>query len=161
MNFEQAFIKLIGHEGGFSDHPADPGGRTMYGITERVARANGYAGDMRLLPLAKAKDIAKREYWDACRADELPAAIRFDLFDAAYNSGPRQAIKFLQRAVFTRADGRLGPRTLVATQVYVPSAICARFNGHRLDFMNNLKNWDAFSEGWAQRIAENLIATKG
>ena len=65
MTFDQAFEKLLGHEGGFSDHPSDPGGATRYGITQRVARLNGYIGDMRELPIDKAKDIARREYWNA------------------------------------------------------------------------------------------------
>ena len=62
MNFERAFEKLLGHEGGFVDHPKDPGGATRYGITQRVARANGYEGDMRNLPISEAKRIARKDY---------------------------------------------------------------------------------------------------
>lgn len=82
MNFDQAFEALIGHEGGYSNNPSDPGGETMFGITARVARQAGYHGAMRSLPLVTAKQIAKNQYWDAVRADELPAQVRFDVFDA-------------------------------------------------------------------------------
>ena len=105
MNFDQAFDILLKHEGGFSDHAADPGGKTRYGITEAVAREVGYRGDMRELPLDLAKRIYKDRYWDAVRAEELPEAIRYAVFDAAVNSGPRQAILWLQRAVGVRDDG--------------------------------------------------------
>lgn len=161
MNFDAAFEKLMGHEGAYSDNPADPGGVTMFGITQRVARLNGYIGDMRALPIEKAKEIARREYWDAVNADQLPDAVRFDVFDAAYNSGPGQAIRWLQRAVYVEPDGRFGAVTLMGAQTYDGRAICARFNGYRLDFMNDLKTWANFGRGWSQRIAENLIATKG
>lgn len=161
MNFDTAFDKLMGHEKGYSDHIDDPGGETMYGITFIVARRNGYLGPMRDLPIEKAKEIARREYWNAVNCDQLPDAVRFDVFDAAYNSGQVQAIKWLQRAVHVDVDGRFGAATLMGVQTYNPGSICARFNGHRLDTMNDLKNWSAFGRGWAQRIAENLIATKG
>lgn len=161
MNFDEAFTRLMGHEGGFVDHPADPGGATCWGITERVARANGYAGSMRDLSQATAMDIARREYWDAVSADLLPALVRFEVFDGAYNSGAAQSIKWLQRAVYVTPDGVIGPKTLMAVGAYSGLAIAARYNGYRLDFMNDLKTWANFGRGWAQRIAENLIATRG
>lgn len=161
MNFDTAFDKLLGHEGGYSDHPDDTGGKTMWGITEAVARRVGYRGDMRDLPVDLAKQIARREYWDTVNADLVPDAVRFDLFDAAYNSDPVQAIRWLQRAVYVTADGVFGPKTLLGVQTYNPQAIAARFNGHRLDTLNDLGNWKSFGRGWAQRVAENLIAVKG
>lgn len=161
MTFDEAFTRLIGHEGGYVNHPEDPGRETMWGITHDTARRNGYLGDMRTMPQDVAKRIARRMYWDSVSADAMPAAIRFDLFDGAYNSGPQQAIRWLQRAVFVDADGVVGPRTLMAASTYNPQAIVARYNGHRLDMMNDLKTWQTFGRGWAQRVAENLIATKG
>ena len=161
MNFDDAFKKLMGHEKGYSDHPDDTGGETMWGVTKRVARMHGYAGDMRALPLATAKEIARAEYWDAVKADKLPDAVRFDVFDAAYNSGVEQATLWLQRAAGADPDGKLGPMTLIAANEKDPQALAARFNGYRLDTLNDLKNWRSFSGGWAQRIAENLKAGKG
>lgn len=156
MNFERAFEKLLGHEGGFVDHPKDPGGSTRYGITQRVARANGYEGDMRNFPLAEAKRIARKDYWDAMRADEMPDAVRFDLFDAAYNSGVEQATKWLQRAAGAADDGIIGPKTILAVRMADPHKLAARFNGHRLRFLTDLKTWPDFGRGWARRIADNL-----
>ena len=114
MNFDTAFALLLKHEGGFSDHAADPGGKTMYGITEAVAREVGYRGDMKDLPLDLAKRIYRARYWDEVQADFLPAGVRYVMFDAAVNSGPRQAILWLQRAVGANDDGILGPKTMAA-----------------------------------------------
>lgn len=156
MNFNTAFDRLMDHEGGYVNHPDDPGGETMWGITLRVARKNGYQGPMKDLPQSEAKRIAKAEYWDACKADELPAAVRFDVFDAAYNSGVSQAAKWLQRALGVADDGNIGPKTIAACLWMDPERLQARFNGHRLDFLNDLKTWPSFGRGWAQRIADNL-----
>lgn len=161
MTFDDAFEKLLGHEGGYSNNPADPGGETRYGITRITARKNGYLGEMRDLPKATAKEIAKRQYWDAVSADAMPDAVRFDLFDGAYNSGPAQAIRWLQRAVFVDADGVVGPRTLMAASTYSPQSICARYNGHRLAMMTDLPTWSTFGRGWSKRIAANLQAAMG
>ena len=120
MNFETAFDLLITHEGGFSNHPDDPGGATMYGVTEQVARAEGYTGAMRDLPLSFAKQVYRKRYWDACRCDQMPDALRYPLFDAAVNSGPGQAIKWLQAAVGVKADGAIGPVTQQAVNMAAP-----------------------------------------
>ena len=157
MNFEKAFEKLLGHEGDFVDHPRDPGGATRYGITQRVARAHGYQGDMRELPVSEARRIARIAYWDAVRADEVPDAVRFDLFDAAYHSGPVQAVRWLQRAAGADDDGKLGPKTLLAVRMADPQLLAKRFNGHRLRFLADLKTWDDFGKGWARRVAANLL----
>ena len=154
MDFDQAFDALLKHEGGFSDHAADPGGKTRFGITEAVAREVGYRGDMRELPLDLAKRIYKDRYWDAVRADELPEAIRYAVFDAAVNSGPRQAIRWLQRAVGVRDDGVIGPITLSAVRAADPQALLRRMLSARLRFMTDLPTWPAFGRGWARRTAD-------
>lgn len=154
MNFDQAFDILLRHEGGFSDHAADPGGKTRFGITEAVAREVGYRGDMRELPVDLAKRIYKDRYWDAVRAEELPAAIRYAVFDAAVNSGPRQAIRWLQRAVGANDDGIIGPQTLAAVRAADPERVLRRVLAARLRFMAGLPSWAAFGRGWARRIAD-------
>lgn len=154
MNFNQAFDILLRHEGGFSDHPADPGGKTRFGITEAVAREVGYRGDMRELPMDLAKRIYKDRYWDAVRADELPAEVRYAVFDAAVNSGPRQAIRWLQRAVGAKDDGIIGPQTLALVRGANPEQVLRRMLAQRLRFMAGLPNWPAFGRGWARRIAD-------
>lgn len=157
MTFDEAFTRLLGHEGGYSDHAADPGGKTMWGITERVARAHGFTGDMRTFTRDEAKRIYRADYWEPVRADELPPQVRYDVFDGAVNSGVKQSIKWLQRAAGVTDDGIIGPKTLAAVHATVPDRVAKRYNGHRLRFMKDLKNWPSFSRGWAERIASNLL----
>lgn len=154
MNFDTAVAKVLGHEGGYVDHPADPGGKTRFGITEEVARRIGYKGDMRELPLDLAKQIYRRDYWNAMRADELPAGIRYVVFDAAVNSGVRQATLWLQRALGVADDGIIGPITLRAANAQNADALKTRLLAQRLRFMTNLTNWPAFGRGWARRVAD-------
>jgi lysozyme family protein len=156
MNFDEAFDVLLGHEGTYSRHPDDPGGETMWGITRKVAMKEGYVGEMRLLPRDTAKAIYRRRYWGALNLDALPDAIRFPLFDAAVNSGPEQAVKWLQRAVDVVDDGILGPMTVHAAQRANPLKVAAYMTGERLDFMTSLPIWAQFGRGWARRIASNL-----
>ena len=153
MNFDAAFDLLLKHEGGYSDHAADPGGKTRFGITEAVAREVGYRGDMRELPLDLAKRIYKDRYWDTVKAEQLPPAVRYVVFDAAVNSGPGQSAKWLQRALGVADDGVIGPKTLAAANAANPDALKMRMLGQRLRFMAGLTNWPAFSRGWAIRIA--------
>ena len=155
MNFDQAFDALIGHEGGYSNNPADPGGETMWGVTLTVARASGYTGPMKDLPRDTAKAIYRAQYWDAVRADHLPDQVRFDIFDAAVNSGVKQAVKWLQRVAGVSEDGIIGPATLGAASA-VGADIGSRYSGVRLKFMTDLPTWPSFGRGWAMRIASNL-----
>lgn len=157
MNFDTAFEKLIGHEGGYSNHAADPGGATNYGVTQAVARANGYTGDMRDFTLAQSKAIYRRQYWDAVRADELPAVARYSVFDAAVNSGVSQSVKWLQRALGVSDDGAIGPKTLAAAQAADGQALKAKMLGARLQFMTDLATWPSFGRGWARRVASLLV----
>lgn len=157
MTFDEAFVQLLGHEGGYSNHPDDPGGETMWGVTKRVARAEGYTGAMKDLPVGVAKTIYKKLYWTPVRADEVPVPIRYSLFDAAVNSGHIQAIKWLQRTVGVTDDGKFGPKTLEAVLKADPEAVEARMLGYRLMFMTDLGNWRSFNRGWAKRIATLLI----
>lgn len=156
MNFDQAFVQLHGHEGGYSFHPRDPGGETMWGVTARVARKEGYLGEMRDLPLAQAKEIYRKRYWDAVRADEMPEAIRYPLFDAAVNSGPPQAIEWLQEAVNVEQDGILGPMTMNALGKVNPLFIAILLVCARGEFMTNLPTWPAFGKGWTRRLLANF-----
>jgi lysozyme family protein len=156
MNFDQAFDALLNHEGGYSDHAADPGGKTRYGVTEAVAREVGYRGEMRELPLELAQRIYRERYWDAVKADQLPGAVRYLVFDAAVNSGVGQAARWLQRAVKVTDDGVIGPMTLMAANQSNPEALARRYLSQRLRFMSDLANWPAFGRGWARRIADLL-----
>ena len=156
MDFHTAFQRLIGHEGGYVNDPRDPGGETKYGVSKRDHPGEDIAG----LTLERAKEIYLRDYWGPAGCDAVPAAIKFDLFDMAVNSGVKPAVRTLQRAAGLKdqaVDGVLGPRTLQVVQATEPGRLVARFNGARLAFMADLSNWPAFGRGWAKRIASNLL----
>ena len=157
MNFDLALQKVLEHEGGFVDHPRDPGGQTNFGITLNVARQHGYEGDMRDFPQALAAHIYRQSYWVPVRADDLPDALRFPVFDAAVNSGVRRAVQWLQELVGTRQDGIIGPITLGAVRQHNPDQLAARYNGRRLMFMSNLHTFKDFGRGWVRRVATNLL----
>lgn len=166
MNFDEAFQRLLGHEGAFQDDREDRGNwttgvigkgelkGTKYGIS-----AMSYPGEnINGLTLARSKELYRRDFWGPAGCDAVPEALKFDLFDTAVNAGVKQAIVFLQRATGETEDGVLGPLTIQAAQSMNPWRLFARFNGHRLDHLNNLAHWPKFGRGWSQRIAENLIA---
>lgn len=131
--FQHAFLATIGREGDYSDDPDDAGGATRFGITEAVARANGYHGPMRDLPYAKAVEIARAQYWDIQRLDDvakLAPAVAAELFDTGYHAGVATAGAFLQRALNAlnhrgadypdvKVDGVIGPMTLAALRAYL------------------------------------------
>ncbi len=152
MDFDTAFRLLIGHEGGYVNNPADPGGETKYGISKRSHPGEDIVG----MTLERAKQIYKHEYWGPAGCDTVPAAIKFDLFDMAVNAGPRTAIRALQRAAGETDDGIIGPLTLQAVSSMPAARLIARFNGERLEHMASLPHWPAFGRGWARRIASNL-----
>jgi lysozyme family protein len=156
MNFDNAFQELLKHEGGFIDHRSDPGGATNMGITEAVARRVGYRGAMQDLPLDLAKRIYREDYWNAVRAEELPPAVRYAVFDAAVNSGVRQSVLWLQRALGVADDGVLGPRTLAAANQANPDALRARLVAQRLRFVTNLNTFGTFGRGWTRRCCDIL-----
>lgn len=156
MNFDQAMDALIGNEGGYSFNPADPGGETMWGVTARIARANGYTGDMRTLPRETAAAIYEEEYWAPAQCDKLPPALRFQMLDAAVNAGVPQAVLWLQRALGVKDDGQLGGATIAAAAAANPLVVGIFFDAQRLDFMADRPTWGVFGRGWAKRIARNL-----
>ena len=152
MNFDQAFERLLGHEGGYVNNPADPGGETNFGISKR-----DYPGeDIKGMTLDRAKTIYRRDYWGPAGCDAVPDGVRFDLFDFAVNSGVRTAIRALQTAVGETADGVLGPRTLQAIQSTPATRLAARFAAERLLLLTTLATWPAFGRGWVRRVALNL-----
>lgn len=156
MNFDAAFQRVLKHEGGYVHHPSDPGGATNMGITEAVARRVGYKGAMQDLPVDLAKRIYFEEYWKPVRADELPPAVRYALFDSAVNSGVGQATKWLQRALGVADDGALGPKTLAAANAANPESLRARIMAQRLRFLTNLDTFGAFGRGWTRRCCDIL-----
>ena len=152
--YDDCFTRLLGNEGGYVNNPADPGGETNWGITKRSYPAL----DIKNLTQDEAKAIYKRDFWDKCRCDDLTPTLAFAVFDCAVNSGNEQAIKLLQQTIGVVVDGVMGQVTLNAINAAVPPKIVtAKYLGHRLQFMTNLRPWDTFNKGWARRIAEQLV----
>ena len=128
MSVDELIDAVIDREGGYSDHPADRGGATRWGVTQDVARAQGYTGDMRALPRADAVVIYRRVYWLKPGFDRVAAImprLGAELFDTGINMGPPVAAAFLQRALNALnrgasdypdipADGSVGVATLAA-----------------------------------------------
>lgn len=167
MKFDDAFVRVVAVERGFQKDPHDRGNWTTGVIgrgdlkgTNLGISAAAYPGeDIEGMTLPRAKQLYLRDYWGPAGCDTVPSALRYDLFDTAVNSGVHQAVKLLQRACGAAPDGRLGPLTLMAVSSMDPERLLARFNGWRLDFMNdNPTLWNLYGRGWAQRIADNLKA---
>ncbi len=165
--FCEAFDRVIEHEKGFQANPKDrgnwTGGQVGVGVlkgTKYGVSAAAYPGeDIANLTLDQARQLYRRDYWGPAGCDLVPPGMRFDLFDTAVHSGPSRARKLLQQALGVPADGSIGPVTLTALSNMDRNRLAARFNGARLDFLNNNPAlWDEFGRGWAQRIAENLLA---
>jgi lysozyme family protein len=158
--FRSSLTRVLVYEGGYSDHPNDPGGPTMKGVTQRVydgyRRRNGLGvRSVREMDQAELEAIYRKQYWDACRCDELPDGIDFVVFDGAVNSGPVQSVKWLQRALgVNNVDGHLGEVAVgLARDNPDHDALVAGICARRLAFMQALKNWESFKKGWTSRVA--------
>lgn len=155
-DFNKAFDRIIGHEGGYVNHPRDPGGETNWGVTKRTARAYAYNGDMRAMTREQAKPIYKSGFWDKVGGDTLDEAVAFQLFDAAVNHGIGNAVRMMQRALGVADDGIVGNVTFNALHAMSTTDFLLRFNAERLEFYTKLGNFDAFGKGWVRRVAGNL-----
>lgn len=163
--FDGALKRVLVHEGGYADHPADPGGATMQGITQRVydgwRRRHGQpVRPVRRIAPDEVAAIYRRQYWDALRADDLPAGLDYALFDAAVNSGPAQAAKWLQRTLGVAADGQVGEATLAALDRRAAVALIDALCDRRLAMLRSLRTFPTFGAGWTRRVAEVRAAAK-
>ncbi|WP_260464008.1 glycoside hydrolase family 108 protein [Burkholderia sp. Bp8963] len=160
MSFGVAFSRLIGNEGGYSFNPNDPGGETMWGVTARVARADGYSGPMQLLPKERAYRIAKSKYWDPLKLDEVDAyssQVAFQILDANFNGG--LVVLWIQKSCNgpIEIDGKYGDQTLKAIINTDPHVFILRFLAYRLKYLKDLHAWPTFGRGWVDRVANNLL----
>jgi lysozyme family protein len=157
-NFAEALQAVLKHEGGFSNHPNDPGGMTNLGCTKAVWEEHcGHPVDekaMRALTPADVAPLYKRKYWDKIKGDELPSGVDYVVFDAAINSGPGRAAKWLQACVGVEVDGGIGPKTLAAVNSFKPENLIEDYSKRRLSFMMDLPTWGTFGKGWSRRVAE-------
>ncbi|HEX2136967.1 MAG TPA: glycosyl hydrolase 108 family protein [Microvirga sp.] len=155
-SFPAALALVLRHEGGFADHPLDPGGPTKFGITvATLARWRGRAvgaDDVRALGEAEAAAIYRRLYWDAVSADELPDGVDLALFDFAVNAGPTRAARTLQAALGCAVDGAVGPLTVAAARAAPAPATIRALTRARLDHLSRLPTWPVFGKGWRRRV---------
>jgi lysozyme family protein len=157
-NFAEALQKLLAHEGGFVNHPSDPGGMTNLGVTKAVWEEwVGHPVDekqMRALLPATVAPLYRAKYWDKIKGDDLPTGVDYVVFDAAVNSGPGRAAKWLQACVGVEQDGGIGPKTLAAVTAFDASQLIEDYAKRRLSFLMDLQHWDTFGKGWGRRVAE-------
>lgn len=155
-NFEAALKLVLKHEGGFVNHPRDPGGATNKGITlatfRRYVKPRGSVADLKALTVEQAGIVYRRRYWDAVIGAELPTGVDYAVFDYAVNSGPGRAAKELQRVVGATVDGRIGPQTLKAVHAKHPGAIINALCDRRMAFLKRLRTWPTFGRGWTNRV---------
>jgi lysozyme family protein len=152
MTFDDAFDRLIDHEGGYVNNLKDPGGETKWGISKRsYPQVN-----IKALTRDDARLIYRKDFWNRISADSLHDGVAFQTFDFAVNSGIEVAVRYLQRAVGVADDGFWGPVSVRAAAATSETDTIMRLNAERLDFMTRLKNWPNASRGWARRIAGNL-----
>lgn len=158
-NWPTALAAVLRHEGLWSDHPADPGGATMKGITLATFReargADRTKEDLRAISDADVSDIYRKRYWNAVRGDQLPAGVDLCVFDLAVNSGPGRAVRLLQKALGVNADGSIGPKTLAAAYDADALTVIGEICDLRLAFLRSLPTWPTFGKGWWARV-ENV-----
>jgi lysozyme family protein len=159
-NFELCLKKLLAHEGGYVNHPSDPGGMTNLGVTARVweewVRHPVDEKQMRALTPETVAPLYRKKYWDACRADDLVSGVDYCVFDVAVNSGSGRAIKFLQSCAGVTPDGGFGPATLAAVKEAEkdPQQLIELYCTKRLEFLQSLKTFETFGKGWSRRVNE-------
>jgi len=154
-NFRGCVDIVLAQEGGFVDHPSDPGGATNMGITFNTLKdwrgQSITVKDVKDLKVEEAREIYRSRYWNMLNCDNLPAGVDLVVFDFGVNAGPSRSAKLLQRVVGAAADGSIGPATLGAAKSAKPVDIVHRFSELRLEYYKSLRHWKTFGRGWTNR----------
>jgi len=155
-NFKQSLKSVLVHEGGWSDHNKDPGGSTMKGVTLTTYRTiygqDKTKNELKNITDEELHNIYYNNYWLKASCDKLPLGVDYAVFDAAVNSGPRRARRWLQEAAGVSTDGIIGPKTLKAIEQIPEIKLIDTIIDTRLRFMQNLSIWKYFGKGWKKRI---------
>lgn len=165
-NYPAALAAVLVHEGGYVNHPRDPGGATNRGVTQRVyddfRAARGLVlRSVKHIQQAEVEAIYKRQYWDAVKGDDLPAGVDYCVFDLAVNSGVNRASRFLQRATGVAEDGKIGPVTIAAAKNIPPRLLADTICDERICFLKSLGTFGIFGKGWTRRVSEVREHSKG
>jgi len=156
-NYKTVQHWVLAYEGGYVDHPKDPGGATMEGVTQRTydahrRRARRIPQAVRKMHAKERDEIYKTQYWDAVRGDDLPSGIDAAVYDYAVNSGPSRAARELQAVLGVTQDGVVGIMTLDAAMRKDPAAVVKALCERRFAFLKRLKHWPTFKTGWTRRV---------
>jgi lysozyme family protein len=156
-SFDAALARVLAHEGGYVNHPADPGGPTKFGVTLAVYRQavkpDATAADVRAMPRAHAAAIYRQRYWNALSCDALPAGLDYATFDYGVNSGVGRAARVLRALVGLEGAGGVDAEMLARIRARDPRALVGALCDERLAFLKRLKTWGVFGKGWARRVA--------
>ena len=159
-NYQKCLDMILHHEGGYVNHPKDPGGETNLGVTKRVYEEWGGTKDMKDLEVEDVAPIYRKNYWDRIKADELPSGLDLCVFDFGVNAGTGRAAKYLQRLIGTVADGGIGPNTLkaldefISKQEYGVKDTILKYQAARQDYYESLSTFETFGKGWTRRVKE-------
>ena len=163
-NYDKCLKAILHHEGGYVNHPKDPGGETNLGVTKRVYEEFGGAKDMKDLTVEDVAPIYKKGYWDKMKGDDLPSGLDLCVFDFGVNAGPGRSAKYLQTMIGTVADGGIGPNTLKAVANYVEEVgldqAVENFQQARQGYYEKLSTFDTFGKGWTRRVTETTELAK-
>lgn len=148
---------ILAYEGKFVNHPKDPGGATMEGVTHRTYDADRRRRGMKLQSVrnitpAERDAIYKGQYWDAVRGDDLPHGIDAAVYDYAVNSGPGRAARELQAVLGVAQDGMIGVRTIDAAGQRNAAEVIRFLCERRMAFLRRLGHWPTFGKGWTRRV---------
>ena len=149
-NFPKCLEVILKSEGGYVNDPHDRGGETNMGISKRAFPDV----DIKNLTKEHASAIYKKYYWDKVQGDGLPSGLDLVVFDSAVNSGPAQAVKWLQRSIGVKDDGVLGPITIMALQKANKASVIDKFLDQRLTFLKSLSTWSRYGKGWGTRVED-------
>jgi len=163
-NFEKCLVVILKNEGGFVNHPKDPGGITNLGVTKRTyehfLNRSVSEQEMRDLTAHNVAPVYKKMYWDKVKGDQLPEGLDLCVFDFAVNSGPSRAIKTLQLIVNSKPDGIIGTNTLNALDTVIKETslihVCTLYSNERNNFYKSLSNYSVFGKGWSNRVDHTL-----
>jgi lysozyme family protein len=153
-NFDECLKMLLHHEGGYVNHPSDPGGETNLGVTKKVYQEWGGTKDMKDLTVEDVAPIYKKNYWDRCKCDDLESGVDWVVFDWAVNSGTGRSAKAIQKICGATQDGAIGPKTLALIGKQDTQYVIEEFGKVRQDFYESLKTFDTFGKGWTRRNKE-------
>lgn len=165
-NFDKALALVLVHEGGYVNHPRDPGGATNKGVTQAVyddyrLRCGLGKQSVRHIAEDEVKAIYRHQYWDMVKGDQLPAGVDYCVFDFAVNSGVHRASRYLQRAAGVAEDGVLDPVTMGAVEAMGADCLADALCNARMSFLKGLSTFRVFGKGWSRRVEDVRIIAKG